>query len=71
MHALIIGLWRNLGATLPEVDEKLAEREQTILAELAQVRDARQLIGATMAAARIERKEPEGRVLEMAVEAAA
>jgi len=57
MHTLIIGLWRNLGQTLPEVDDKLAERETALAAELNQVREARQLIAATMSAARIERPQ--------------
>lgn len=70
MHSLIIGLWRNLGQTLPEVDAKLTEREDSLLAELAQVREARRLIAATMDAAGIERvKSESGEAPHMAVAA--
>lgn len=70
MHALIIGLWRNLGATLPEVDTKLTEREDALLAELAQVREARRLIAGVMDAAGIPRAvEQSDTVPHMAVAA--
>ncbi|HET8769457.1 MAG TPA: hypothetical protein VFM71_00605, partial [Gemmatimonadaceae bacterium] len=51
MHTLIVGLWRNLAQTLPELDAKLADEERDLLARLAQNREARRLIAAVTGAA--------------------
>ena len=69
MHTLIVGLMRNLAQTLPEVDGQLAARERALLTELAQVREARRLVGAMMTAADITSESATVLSIEMDVAA--